>query len=265
MKDIVIPNWPAPPNIKAFSTTRLGGVSQPPYKGLNLGAHVGDISSVVSANRTRLELELGLPKQPIWLDQTHSVNVVDLANGSFSASADGSLPANGSLSAEGSLSADGPIKADGSFTSAKGQVCAVMTADCLPLLLTDRAGSFVAAVHAGWRGMADGIIERALAAIACNTSHVLAWAGPCIGAAHFEVGLEVKEQLGGPSSAYSPHPNSAKVYADLVALAKQRLLDKGVKEFYSANLCTYSDPQRFFSYRRDGMTGRMATLIWAEE
>ena len=250
MKDIVIPSWPAPANIKAFSTTRLGGESLPPYNGLNLGDHVGDVSSVVTANRTWLESTLSLPKQPIWLNQTHSIEVVDLANGS--------------LKAEGSPPAEGSLSADGSFTREKGQVCAVMTADCLPLLLTDRAGSFVAAVHAGWRGMADGIIERALASIDCDTSNVLAWAGPCISATHFEVGVEVRDQLGGPSTAYRPHADNTKVYADLVALAKQRLVDQGVNEFYSANLCTYADPQHFFSYRRDGITGRMATLIWIE-
>ncbi len=221
---------------------RSNGESQPPYNGLNLGAHVGDVPSAVIANRTCLQTSMGMPEQPVWLDQTHSSKVVDLA--------------------EEFLLSECPLPADGSFTRKTDQICTVMTADCLPLLLTDRAGSFVAAIHVGWRGMADGIIEQAIKAIECDVSQILAWAGPCIGASHFEVGLEVKTRLGGADSAYRPHPDNTKIYADLTELAKQRLHNKGIRGFYSADLCTYTDSQRFFSYRRDGITGRMATFIW---
>lgn len=235
----IVPNWPAPAWIKAFSTTRLGGASGAAYSSMNLALHVGDESQKVAMNRANLTADLNLPSQPIWLQQVHSSDVV---------------------------SADMPIEsaADGSFSTTADTVCAVMTADCLPLLLTNTSGDQVAAIHVGWRGMASGIIDNAVALFDCRAADIIAWAGPCIGATKFEIGGEVKTQLGGPDSAYREIAKN-KNLANLYQLCGHRLGAIGVTNYSHSQACTHLDEERFFSYRRDGQCGRMASIIWIQQ
>lgn len=239
----IVPDWPLPANVKAVSTTRLGGASQQPYQGLNLGMHVGDKAEHVQRNRTQLQQELRLVDSPAWLNQIHSNRVIDL-NASLTVVPD----------------------ADGSYTQASGIACTVMTADCLPLLLCDTAGTQVAAVHAGWRGLADGIIEAALEKFTVPADQILAWLGPAIGPDAFEVGSEVREQFIAEQlqaeQAFKPY--GEKWLADLYLLARQRLQRFGVTNIYGGEYCTFGDPERFYSYRREGVTGRQASLIWIE-
>ncbi|MGF1727884.1 peptidoglycan editing factor PgeF [Photobacterium nomapromontoriensis] len=241
---LIIPNWPAPSRVRAVTTTRLGGHSVVPYQGLNLGMHVGDNQTVVQANRDDLQQALSLVTAPAWLNQIHSTTVIALDKPLLS------VP-----------------DADGSYTCQPGLACTVMTADCLPVILCDRAGTQVAAVHAGWRGLANGIIEAALALFSVPASDILAWLGPAIGPSAFEVGSDVRDQF----IAYQPEAQRAfqaygdKWLADLYRLATQRLNASGVDQVFGGEYCTYNEPERFFSYRRDGVTGRQATLIWLTE
>lgn len=239
----IVPDWPVPANVKAVSTTRLGGASQQPYQGLNLGLHVGDKTEHVQRNRTQLQQELRLVDSPAWLNQIHSNRVLEL-NASLTVVPD----------------------ADGSYTQASGIACTVMTADCLPLLLCDTAGTQVAAVHAGWRGLADGIIEVALEKFTVPADQILVWLGPAIGPDAFEVGSEVREQFIAEQlqaeQAFKPY--GEKWLADLYLLARQRLQRFGVTNIYGGEYCTFGDPDRFYSYRREGVTGRQASLIWIE-
>ncbi len=236
------PHWAAPAHVHALSTTRQGGVSQPPYASFNLGAHVGDDPAAVAANRALLRQQL--PAEPAWLNQVHGIHVVDAAS-----------------------VAGTPVDADASFSRTPGVVCAVMTADCLPVLFTDRAGSVVAAAHAGWRGLLAGVLEATLSAMACPAHEVLAWCGPAISRDAFEVGSEVRAAFvahnPAAAAAFSPLPDG-KWLADLPGLARQRLLAAGVpdNQCVDSELCTVIEREQFFSYRRDGCTGRMASLIW---
>lgn len=234
----LVPEWPAPPCVRALQTTRLGGVSAPPYDTLNLGTHVGDEPLAVAANRNRLQALV--PGEPVWLEQVHGTAVV-------SAETAGCLPV-----------------ADACVTRRAGAVCVVMTADCLPVLLCDRQGRVVGAVHAGWRGLADGVIEAAVAAMDAPALDILAWLGPAIGPDAFEVGPEVREVFlkHDVAAAAAFIPRNGKFLADLYLLATQRLHALGITRIYGGGFCTYRDPGRFFSYRRDGPTGRMASLIW---
>lgn len=238
------PDWPAPPSVRAFSTTRAGGVSSGAYASLNLGDHVGDDPGQVARNRDLLRTTLELPAEPVWLRQVHGCAVVDLGS---TASGCG---------------------ADAAITRRPGQVCAVLTADCLPLLVCDRRGRVAAAVHAGWRGLAAGVIERTLDTLGEEPQDLLVWLGPAIGPAAFEVGPEVRTGFltsdPGVTLAFRPCPDG-KWLADLFALARARLAAAGVTAVYGGGDCTWSDPERFFSFRRDGVTGRMATLIWLAE
>ena len=269
--NIIRPQWAAPSNVKAVSSTRHGGLSQGEFAGLNLGLHVGDQADVVQQNRQILASELGLKSDPVWLNQVHSTDVIE-TEGRLLSAADGSLPpvADGSLPpvADGSLApvADGSLSplADGSYTSKPNVVCAVMTADCLPLLLTNTHGTQVAAIHVGWRGLADGIVERAISTFDCQKRDIIAWAGPCIGSGAFEIGSEVRDQLGGSNSFYKENDQKGTYFANMAALTGERLLNCGVENYIHENACTFSDPQRFYSYRRDGQCGRMASLIWME-
>ena len=242
---LIKPDWPAPENVKALSTTRVGGCSQGVYNGLNLGAHVGDKDDAVNVNRSSFLEALNLTHiahlSSIWLDQVHGTNLVNWD----------------SLAVEGEAS----IMADGALTSRVDIPCVVMTADCLPLLLCDKSGEQIAAVHAEWRGMANGILEKAVAKFSTEARNLIAWCGPCIGSEHFEVGREVQDQLSGPAAAYREHADQDKVYADLAMLAASRLSNVGVQDCYFSNCCTYSNSELFYSYRRDGQTGRMASLI----
>ena len=233
--------WPAPARVRTLVTTRDGGVSLAPYASLNLGQHVGDDPAAVAENRARLRA--CLPAEPFWLNQVHGIGVQE-------ACAD---------------APDVPPDADAGFTRQPGVVCAVMTADCLPMLLTDRSGSVVAAAHAGWRGLCNGIIEATIARMAVPASDILAWLGPAIGPDAFEVGPEVRAAFMAhdptAASAFAAIPDG-KYLADIYLLARQRLNACGVTEVHGGDACTVTERERYFSYRRDGRTGRMASLIW---
>lgn len=242
MAELLLPDWPAPARVRALQTTRLGGVSQPPWNTFNLGDHVGDDPSCVAANRA--ELRHALPAEPLWLQQVHGVRVVDAA-----------------------VATNRP-EADAVCARQPGVVCAVMTADCLPVLFCDRAGTVVAAAHAGWRGLQAGVLEATIAAMGGEPAEILAWLGPAIGPAAFEVGDEVRAAFVAvnPAAAAAFRAHAAgKWLADIYCLARQRLQAAGIFSISGGGACTFSDPERFFSYRRDGSTGRMATLIWLEE
>lgn len=242
--EFIYPDWPAPQQVRALSTKRVGGVSRAPFDSLNLGSHVDDNRVHVATNRQMLTQQAILPSQPYWLNQVHGTHIIEfnMAN---------------------TANIDMPTDADGALTRQAGVVCGILTADCMPVLLTNRAGNTVAAVHVGWRGLANGILEDAVVSMNCPAEQIIAWAGPCIGPASFVVGMNVREQLGGPNSAYQP-AGKGKVYADLVQLAKQRLNVLGVTAFSASHACTYANETDFFSYRRDGQCGRMATLVWIE-
>ncbi len=239
--DWITPDWPALPRVRAVATTRSGGVSAGVYASLNLGRHVGDAPDHVAENRRRLSAALDLHREPRWLRQVHGSRIADL-NG------DGIT---------------GP--ADGAVTRSPGEVCAIMTADCMPVLFCDRAGTTVAAAHAGWRGLVAGVLEATATAMQVPPQEILAWLGPAIGADVYEVGDEVRTALvrehADAEQAFAPaHPG--KWLCDLYQLASQRLRRAGIGRIYGGGFCTYTDKDRFFSYRRDGECGRMATLIW---
>lgn len=239
--DFLIPDWPAPANVRVLQTLRTGGVSQSPWKTFNLGDHVGDSPESVMANRALLRTHL--PAEPAWLQQIHGTLAVDLAK---------TLNSN---------------VADAAFTRQADTVCVVMTADCLPVLFCDRAGSVVAAAHAGWRGLLDGVLEETMACMGVPPQELLAWFGPAIGPDCFEVGVEVRTafvtQDATAESAFRAS-SPGKWLADIYELARLRLRQAGLDSVSGGNLCTVSDPARFFSYRRDGVTGRMASLIWLD-
>lgn len=236
---LITPNWPAPANVKSLQTTRTGGVSTSPYDSFNLGSHVGDNPLAVSRNR--MLLSPLLPSEPLWLNQTHGLTVVDVAQA-------GCLP-----------------EADASVSTHPGAVCVVMTADCLPILLCNEQGSVVGAAHAGWRGLCDGVIESTVNAMKVPAPTLMAWLGPAIGPARFEVGDEVRAAFVAQqpqAAAAFVRSASGKWLADLYQLARLRLDALGITRVYGGGLCTYSDPDHFYSYRRDGVTGRMGTFIW---
>lgn len=239
----ILPDWPAPASVRAAVTTRIGGVSKDPYNTFNLATHVGDDPKAVAVNRAQLRATLKLPSDPQWLRQVHGVTVIDAMG-----------------------TKDEP-EADGACTTKPGAVCAVLTADCLPVLLCDRQGTRVAALHAGWRGLAGGVIEAGVQALNVPGAGLLAWLGPAIGPDTFEVGKEVRDTF----IAHDPAANTAfrpqaggKYLADIYRLARQRLAALGVTAVYGGGLCTVRDRARFYSYRREGETGRMASLIWLE-
>lgn len=235
-------DWPAPPRVRACVSLRTGGVSSGPYASLNVGDHVGDAPEHVARNRARLAAALTLPGEPGWLEQIHGTTVVDLDR-----------PWSG--------------PADGAVTAEPGRVCAIMTADCLPVLLADRAGWRVGAAHAGWRGLAAGVLREAVAAMQGAPSELVAWLGPAIGPAAFEVGSEVRaafSALGGDrAAAFEPNARG-RWQADLYRLARLELEDLGVRAIHGGGFCTFSDAERFFSHRREAPCGRMASLIWIE-
>jgi polyphenol oxidase len=235
------PDWPAPPQVQAAFTLRAGGVSAPPFASLNVARHVGDRSDAVDENRRRVCQQLALPGEPAWLEQVHGRAVADL-------DAAVAMP-----------------RADASVTRVAGRVCAVQVADCLPVLFAARSGSAVAAAHCGWRGLAGGVLEATVAALAVSAGELYAWLGPAIGPAAFEVGEEVR------AAFMTQDERAAQAFAgnargrwqcDLFQLARQRLAALGVSAVFGGGVCTASDPQRFFSYRRDGRCGRMAALVW---
>lgn len=240
------PDWPAPARVRALSTTRDGGVSQGLFDGLNLGAHVGDEAARVEANRARLQQAAGIPEPLNWLNQVHGIAVHRVSKRYESAP-----------------------DADAACAHEAGLACIVMTADCLPVLFCDRAGTVVAAAHAGWRGLHGGVLEESIAAMGCEPSEILAWLGPAIGPSAFEVGGEVRDAFVADQAeavvAFVPSANEGKWLADIYRLARLRLARAGVSAIYGGEFCTFSDAEQFYSYRRDGQTGRMATAIWLEK
>ncbi|WP_339528983.1 peptidoglycan editing factor PgeF [Pseudomonas mucidolens] len=240
MSDWLIPDWPAPIGVKACVTTRAGGVSLAPFDSLNLGDHVEDRLEAVLENRRRLTDAFNI--QPAWLRQVHGVRVVEADPGRIA-------------------------EADGSWTRTPGIACTAMTADCLPALFCTRDGTRVAAAHAGWRGLAAGVLEATVDSLQVEPDHVLVWLGPAIGPQAFEVGPEVREAFmrrhPQTSQAFAPSQAPGKFMADIYQLARLRLAAHGITAVYGGGFCTVNDP-RFFSYRRSPRTGRFASLIWLE-
>lgn len=242
-------DWPAPPGVRAGQTLRSGGLlsgmSDGAHAALNLGSNTGDDPAAVAANRALLREARQLPREPAWLRQVHGTVVVDAAT-----VAEGSAPA-----------------ADAAQTDQAGVVCAVLTADCLPVLFCADDGSWIGAAHAGWRGLAGGVLEATLRAAPLPPQRLLAWLGVAIGPAHFEVGPEVREAF----TAIDPVAADAftrghgdRWHGDLYVLARQRLARGGLSRVFGGGLCTYADAARFYSFRREPDTGRMASLIWRE-
>jgi polyphenol oxidase len=235
------PDWPAPRNVFAAATTRVGGVSIGPYSSLNLGSHVGDDAHAVSENRKRVRDALNLPVEPTWLNQVHGTNVIEAGAAMQTPTADASV-------------ALGP-----------GHVCVVLTADCLPVIFCDNAGTRVAAAHAGWRGLASGILAATIRSLGTKPDRLIAWLGPAIEQSAFEVGNEVRE----PFLALNPAHEASFVsnergrwQADIYELARRELVRLGVHNIFGGGFACYADQDRFFSYRRDGATGRMGTFVW---
>jgi len=241
--DWLIPDWPAPSGVRAFVTTRDGGVSDGAYASLNLGLRSGDEPHKVARNRSIVRAYL--PAAPVWMTQVHGARVLDLDCASSAA----------------------PLEADAAVSRSPERVCAVLTADCMPLLLCDDEGHHVGVAHAGWRGIAAGVIENSVGALGVAPSRLMAWMGPAIGPQAFEVGAEVREALlagdAHAQAAFSAH-TPGKFKADLYALARRRLARMGVVQIYGGGFCTYFETERFFSYRREKQSGRMGAFIWQE-
>ena len=245
--DLIVPDWPAPQGVKALFTTRVGGVSKGEFASLNLGVHVGDLPGNVTENRRRLG-EL-LPASPIWLNQVHGAGVV----------------AAEAIAASTSVA----VEADGSVTTRTKIPCAVLVADCLPVLFCADDGSCVGAAHAGWRGLHRGVLEKTVVAMVISPARILAWLGPAIGPSAFEVGTDVQQAFTSANqqdaSAFRPIAGRPEKYlTDIYALARRQLQQLGVSKIFGGNFCTVGEPARFFSYRRDGKTGRMAAVIWID-
>jgi len=239
-EEYISPDWPVPSNIKAKTTLRTGGVSIGCYQSMNLGEHVGDKPEVVARNRARLKACLGLPSEPVWLNQVHGIHAVDAAKSV----------------------ADEP--ADASYTFEANVVCTVMTADCLPILLYNPKTALVASLHGGWRGLLNGVVE---ATLSVTGAECLAWLGPAIGPTAFEVGAEVCDAFVKKDRSFEQaftSQSNHKYLADIFEIARTIFINQGVTQVFGGDYCTYSDPSRFFSHRRDGVTGRMATMIWRE-
>ena len=243
-------DWPAPSHVRTLLTTRSGGVSLPPFDSFNLADHVGDDSTAVARNRASLSRLL--PAPPHWLRQVHGAAVTQADCGS--------------------LGEAGAVQADACIAHMRTRVCAVLVADCLPVLLCDRDGSAVAAAHAGWRGLSAGVLEATVTAMKRSARNLLAYLGPAIGPQAFEVGEDVRRAFAADGaealSCFTPSSSVRaelpKWHADLFALARLRLRRLGVERIYGGGQCTQGQPARFFSYRRDGRTGRQAALIWIE-
>jgi polyphenol oxidase len=244
VSDFIYPDWPAPAAVRALTTTRVGGVSTGSFASMNLADHVGDDLNAVIANRRALRGRVpALAAEPLWLRQVHGCGVV---------------------CAEDQTS---QVEADAVVSRSDARVCAILSADCLPLLLCDSDASVVAAAHAGWRGLSAGVIEATVAAMRVAPGQLMAWLGPAIGPRAFEVGDDVRAAFVARDSAAASafvSTGGGKWLCDLYSLARMRLASLGVARVFGGDCCTYSEPERFFSYRRDGETGRMATLIWLD-
>jgi hypothetical protein len=237
----ITPDWPVPAHVRVLSTLRAGGVSAGPYASLNLAAHVGDVATAVATNRLLLREAAHLPAEPWWLEQVHGTDVV-LHEG-----------------------ASAPARADAAVAFQPGRVCVVMTADCLPVVFADRRGTRVATAHAGWRGLAAGVLEATIAALEAPAAELHAWIGPAISRGAFEVGAEVRAaflaRLPGSDECFTANERG-RFQADLYGLARRVLQAAGVFNVHGGGWCTHDDAGRFFSFRRDGVTGRQATLAW---
>jgi polyphenol oxidase len=236
------PEWPAPPNVRALATLRVGGVSEGDYASLNLATHVGDRADCVAQNRAALREAAQLPSEPLWLEQVHSAVVWSGTGPSHS-----------------------PPTADAAVARDKGQICTIMTADCLPVIFSDTQGTVVAAAHAGWRGLAGGILRETIHAMAVPSRNVVAWLGPAIEQSAFEVGDEVRATFVARNQAHAAAfeaNDRGRWQADIYRLARQELHALGVEGVYGGGFTVFADAQRFFSYRRNKVTGRMATMIW---
>ena len=240
--EFLVPGWSVPARVRAAMTTRAGGVSEGPRASFNLATHVGDKPTLVAENRRRLRDALSLPAEPAWLEQVHGTGVALLPAGE-------------------------KMIADAAVTFSRGEVCAVLVADCLPVFLAGRTGDRVGIAHAGWRGLAAGVVEATLAALACDPREIVAWLGPSIGPRAFEVGDDVRDaflaQDDGAAAEFH-RGRSGRWLADLPGLARRRLAAAGVNSVSGGDLCTHTDPSRFYSFRRDGVTGRMAALAWLD-
>lgn len=249
--EVLMPDWPAPNGVRSVFTLRRGGVSASPYDSLNVGTHVGDDLAAVDENRRRVRSLLRLPAEPAWIEQVHGTNVLDLDAAS--------AVANRALA---------PVAADAVVSRRTRQVCVVQVADCLPVLFAARDASVVAVAHAGWRGLAAGVLESTVNSMGVTASRLITWLGPAIGPKHFEVGEEVRAAFTdddpGAASAFVINERD-RWNCDLHALARRRLEALGINAVYGKPCCTYADHARFFSYRRDGRCGRMAALIWLEQ
>jgi len=244
MMKCVTANWTAPTHVKGFTTTRIGGMSQGEFQGFNPAFHVGDNEKSVEENRKLLKNHLNLPGEPCWLTQEHTNIVVNADPNSQQ-----------------------PPVADASYTNQKNRVCVVMTADCLPILITNKEGSEIASIHGGWRGLLGGIIDNTLQKFKSPPEDLIVWLGPAIGPEIFELGDEVREQFVStyPESSKAFKPFQDKWLGNIYLLARQQLKNKGVEAIFGGDFCTYSNSELFFSYRRDKITGRMATLVWIED
>ena len=235
--------WPAPDHIHAGTTTRRGGISKPPYATFNLADHVGDDQKNVSTNRELLRKQLNLPAEPCWLQQIHGNRVIT------------------------AQTAEPTVPADGVLTDQANTVCAVLTADCLPLLLCDTQGTQIAAIHVGWKGFSNDIIANAVEMFSVKREHIMAWLGPCISANQYEIGYEVRDAClkicRVAEHAFTPGRNGH-WFADLYRLVRCQLGHLGIENIHGGDYCTYGDAHLFFSHRRDGVTGRMASLIWMD-
>jgi hypothetical protein len=263
------PDWPAPPSVRAWVSERRGGVSTAGYAELNLGAHVGDEPARVAENRRRLVRMLGLPGEPAWLEQVHGTEVLDLDR---APDLESDRPSHRERNADLGRDVDSALapvaRADGAVTSRAGVVCAVLTADCLPVLLCDRDGQRVGVAHAGWRGLVGGVLPSAVAAMQTPARDLLAWLGPAIGPEAYEVGAEVRDAalLRDPGATVAFAPNArGRWQANLYVLARRSLEAAGITAIHGGGFCTFSDSDRFFSHRRAAPCGRMATLIWLRQ
>lgn len=241
---IMVPNWPdQPASIQAAMTQRVGGTSQAPWDSLNLGAHVGDDPAAVAANRQRVMTHLALPAKPVWLKQVHGTQVATIDTPGQRVTGE----------------------ADAAYTRCAGVPLCILTADCLPVLITDRDGQEIGAAHAGWRSLCFGVLENLLHRFSAPPEQLLAWLGPAIGPQKFEIGPEVRSafiaQAEEAESAFTPGEGD-RWLADIYQLARQRLVRGGVTQVAGGDTCTVTDQAQYFSYRRDGQTGRMAALIW---
>lgn len=275
---VITPDWPAPARVHSAFTLRSGGVSPAPHDSLNVGAHVGDAPEAVAENRRRVREYLRLPAEPVWLQQVHGRDVVDLDLSQGAprpgAEADGMSGASGSPSSrratvggEAVVDVEGAPRADAAVARVSRRVCVIQVADCMPVLFSARDGSAVGAAHAGWRGLAGGVLEQTVGALGVPVADLIAWMGPTISQQNFEVGDDVRTAFvsGDPGAAVAFVNNTrGRWQCDLYALARRRLAALGVRDVYGGGWCTYADVARFFSFRRDGQCGRMAALIWLD-